>query len=153
MEEKNKLPFPQANDFVKIFLIINMEDEDYLHDNQFLKKYLSLGTDRQISYYVSACEFLGIIDRKRNFTEEGREIRKLARDLQVLKLSRKITSLPVFGEVFFMKYIYNTEMSTEEIAELISTIYKVDNISVCNRRASTVTSWLNWIEKQKLILE
>lgn len=149
MDEKSKMPFPQANDFIKIIMLVNIEDEEYLKDNNYLKNYLSLTTDRQISYYLSACEFLGLIDRKRHFTDDGKNIKELAHDLQILNLSRKIVSLPVFGEVFFMKYVYNSDFSKNDISDLISTIYEIDNVSVCDRRASTVISWLNWIEEQR----
>lgn len=42
MEEKNKIPFPQANDFNKIVKIIEIENEELLNDNKYLEKYLCL---------------------------------------------------------------------------------------------------------------
>ena len=105
MEERNSVPFPQANDFEKIIKLLEV-NEDKLKDNDYLKELLSLGTDRQISYYLSACEFLGLI-LKRQFTEVAKELKSVSNDTRVLKLSQLIVSMPVFGEVFFMRYYYN----------------------------------------------
>ena len=151
MEEKqNKVPFPQANDFNKILKIIEIADEDKLFDTYFLIDYLELGTQRQISYYVSAAEFLGIIDKRRRFTDFGKELRNSIYESRVLKLCQRITSLPVFGEIFLMQYLYKETVDTNYISQMISDIYGIDNVEVCNRRASTVKKWLLWIDSNKL---
>lgn len=148
MEQENKkIPFPQANDFDKIYELICLEDESKLHNNDFLKQYLNLGTDRQIAYYVSACEFLGIITHAKEFSVLGQNIRNMNYDLRVLTVCKIIISLPVFGETFFMKYLYNEILCQDDIAQLITILYGIDNYEVCKRRASTVTKWLEWIEK------
>lgn len=147
MEEKNNIPFPQANDFKKIIKLLEV-DEEKLKDNSYLKDLLDLGTDRQISYYLSACDFLGLIS-KRSFTAQANNLKYLSNDTKVLKLSQLIVSMPVFGEVFFMRYYFNSNPSIEEISQMISILYKIDNYEVCKRRASTVIKWLSWIEEQK----
>lgn len=150
MEQKDKqIPFPQANDFNKVYDLICLEDETKLFDKNYLKGFLSLGTDRQIAYYLSACEFLGIITHDKQYTAFGKEIRNANSDLKVLMICKAILSLPVFGEVFLMKYLYYDKCSQEDIAELISILYGIENYEVCKRRASTVSKWLNWIIKQK----
>lgn len=149
-QEERKIPFPQANDFNKIYLLLNIEDERKLKDKNFLMNYVNLGTERQIAYYLSACEFLGLIDKDKNFTLSGKEFRKSSVDLKLLKLCRLIVSLPVFGEVFFMKYLYNEDLSTDDITQLIGAIYGIDNYEVCKRRTSTVLKWIDWIENNKL---
>ena len=69
MEQKNKkYPFPQANDFNKILLLLNIDNESLFNDKEYLKIYLDLGTERQISYYLSAFQFLGLIDDEKKFT-------------------------------------------------------------------------------------
>lgn len=147
MEEKNNIPFPQANDFNKIIQILECQ-ESQLQDNNFLKEKLDLGTDRQISYYLSASEFLGLI-YKRKFTKLAVDIKSYSLESRILKLSQMIVSLPVFGEVFFMKYYYGNNSTTDEIAQLISILYGIDNYEVCKRRASTVNKWMSWIDEQK----
>lgn len=148
MEEKNEVPFPQANDFNKVVKIIEIQDEELLKDNDYMKEYLSLGSSRQISYYLSACEFLGLVT-KRQFTTKALELKECSKDTRNLRLSQLIVSLPVFGEVFFSQYLYGSEYKSEQISELIGLIYKIDNIEVCKRRASTVIKWISWIESNK----
>ena len=148
-QEDKKIPFPQANDFDKIYDLICLEDELKLHDKEFLKNYLNLGTERQISYYLSAIEFLGVITHSKEYSELGIKIRNASADLKILMICKKIVSLPVFGEVFLMKYLYNDYPNQEDIAQLISLIYEIDNYEVCKRRASTVSKWLDWIDNNR----
>ena len=151
MAKESKIPFPQANDFGKILAIIKVEEEIFISDKQKLMEILSLGTERQISYYLSACEFLDIIDSKRNFTEFGNDLRESSVDGLIIKLCRKIVSLPVFGEVFFYKYLYGESIDNNEISQLIGALYRIENDEVCNRRASTVKNWLKWVEEKRCL--
>lgn len=148
-QEDKRIPFPQANDFNKIVLLLNIADVRSLRDKEYLMTYLNLGTERQIAYYLSAMEFLGLINKDKTFTLTGMEIRDSSHDLKILKLCRLIVSLPVFGEVFFMKYLYNEELSNNDITQLISSIYEIENYEVCKRRTSTVVKWLDWVEKNR----
>lgn len=152
MEQKNKkYPFPQANDFEKILLLLNVHDQSLFNDKEYLKKYLDLGTERQISYYLSAFQFLGLIDDEKKFTSYALDMRNHSYDIKVLTLCRLIISLPVFGEVFFEKYLFNVDFTTDQIAQLIGIIYDIENYEVCKRRTSTVIRWLKWIEDNKII--
>ena len=151
MEQKNKkYPFPQANDFNKILLLLNIDNESLFNDKEYLKIYLDLGTERQISYYLSAFQFLGLIDDEKKFTSYALDIKNQSYDIKILMLCRTIISLPVFGEVFFEKYLFNVDFSTDQIAQLISIIYDIENYEVCKRRTSTVMRWLKWIEENKV---
>lgn len=149
MEEKNKIPFPQANDFGKILLILNINDENDLLNKNFLQEYLSLGTPRQISYYLSACEFIGFIDHKHNFTDFGIMLRESSMEYRMLRVMQKVVFLPVFGEVFFMKYLFQESVLIEDIMQIIMDVYGIENEEVCKRRASTVKKWIEWIESNK----
>jgi hypothetical protein len=145
---ENKLvPFPQANDFDKIFLLIEIDDEENLKDNVFLTNYLGI-TSRQVNYYLSACEFLDIVE-KRKFTDFGLSLRSMGLDHKIATISSKIVSKPVFGEVFFLYYFYSEKMSIDEIAELITFRYGNSLDKIAPRRASTVNNWIKWINKNK----
>lgn len=148
-EDKNeiKVPFPQANDFSKILRIIKIENEIFLRDNSYLAKKLDV-SQRQINYYLAACSFLEIISN-REFTNYGIELRNKGYDQLITCVSTKIISLPVFGDVFFTRFYYNTILSNEEIAELLIINYGIDNYNVAKRRASTVRNWINWIFEQR----
>lgn len=147
--DNKTIPFPQANDFVKIFSIIEIEDENNLNDNEFLANYLGV-SPRQINYYLSACEFLDIVE-KRRFTEFGSHIRSMGFDNKKATVSSKIVSKPVFGEVFFLYYFYGEKMSIDEIAELIIFRYGNSMDKIAKRRASTVSNWIKWINGNRFI--
>ena len=103
MEEKNKIiPFPQANDFDKIIKIIDIEKEEDLKNKDYMLEYLDLGTERQISYYISACEFLGVI-YKHKFTEFGIEIRNAC--LETLSLIHIFLMLYILQKIILMIFI------------------------------------------------
>ena len=144
---KNKSPFPQANDVNKIISIIRT-DQESLFDNEFLASLLSV-TQRQINYYIAACTFLDILDRKRRFSQFGLLLKTKGQDGLIMALSQKIVSKPVFGEVFFNRLFNGATLSNEEISELITFYYGIGNTQVADRRASTVKKWINWIFKQK----
>lgn len=146
-EMKNKSPFPQANDVDKIISIIRA-DQESLFDNEFLINLLNV-TQRQINYYIAACTFLDILDRKRRFTEFGLSLKSKGQEGLIIALSQKIVSKPVFGEAFFNRLFNDAPLSNEEISELITFNYGVDNIQVADRRASTVKKWVDWIFEQK----
>lgn len=150
MEEKKKIPFPQANDFNKIIKIVEIDDESKLEDNKFLMNLLDLGTERQVSYYLSACEFLGLVN-KRKLTDVAYIIRNNSYETKILSYSNLIVSKPVFGETFFYYFYYNKNISIDEIAQLIAIYYDIENYSVCLRRASTVINWINWIIEEKIM--
>lgn len=142
-----KYPFPQANDFNKVIKILET-DEQFLNNKTYLQDVIDVSTARQVQYYISACQFLGLVDDKYQFTDIAKYIKKSCYENKIISLSRLVVSTPVFGEVFFKKYIYNEESSRDEIAQLISDFWNSeDSFAVCYRRASTVQRWLEWIEQ------
>ncbi len=149
MEELNKkIPFPQANDFNKIITILESKQE-VLKDREMIQELIEVGSNRQVLYYLSACQFLGLIDENDNFTEIAMDIKSYCYENKITALSSLIISKPVFGEVFFKKYFYGEDANTEEIAQLISDLWGTESYSVCLRRASTVKKWLEWIDSNK----
>ena len=144
MEEKNNIPFPQANDLNKVIAILRIKDEQLLSDNLYLENLLSV-TQRQVNYYLAACAFLGLIDKKRKFTALGIDLNCKGYDSFILSLCSLIVSKPVFGEVFFSRLFNDELMPIDEISQMISIAYKIDNLEVTNRRASTVKKWIDWI--------
>ena len=70
-------PFPQADDFEKVVKILNVDDAEKLKNTSYISMLIGDLTSRQVSYYLAACKYLGLIDDKRCFTNEGKRIRKL----------------------------------------------------------------------------
>lgn len=146
---KDRVPFPQANEINKIFMILNIEKEDLLGDLDYLTNYLGFSSNRQTYYYISACVFLGILDDSKHFTEFGIQIRKSPTTKQKFGIITRVISSPIFSEAFLNNYLFGEVMNIEQIADLIHLYYGIDNDEVCIRRASTVYNWLNWIYKER----
>ncbi len=147
--QSKKYPFPQANDFNKVIKILET-DEKFLNDKIYLQEVIDVSTVRQVQYYISACQFLGLIDENNQFSDMAKYIKSSCYENKIMSLSRLIVTAPVFGEVFFKKYIYNEASSQDEIAQLISDLWNSeDSFAVCYRRASTVRRWLDWIDSNK----
>lgn len=140
--------FPQANDFQKVIKIIYFSENELL-DIQFLSKSLELDTERQVSYYVNAAIYLGVINQEKKFTDFGWKLKDAGNENFKNMLAMKIVSKAVFGDVFFYKYFNGIELKNDEISQLMLMYQEVQSDSVAERRASTVTSWLKWIESLK----
>jgi len=145
------IPFPQANDFGKVYKLITIDEEKHLRNNQYLSQLLGI-TDRQINYYLTACSFLNIIDTKRNFTEFGKHLRNVGIDMRIILICSKITSKPVFSEAFFHYFIFSEKLKSEDIAELIVFHFGEKMEKVAIRRSSTVSNWIDWVIKQRNVI-
>ena len=144
---QNNTPFPQADDFNKIIALVNISKEDDLNYNEILKIVLGEISNRQISYYVSAATFLGIIStekRKRRFTDFGNCLRQSNSILQEVELINSILALPIFGKVYVLSKIVG-QQDINEIAYLIKETYPNYSDAICERRAQTVLKWIEWV--------
>lgn len=150
MEENQwKIPFPQANDFEKVITILNIENAEKLVDKKYLSSLLDMVTDRQVQYYLSACAYLGLINKEKKFTKLAHELRTLNSSEQIIELARLIVSDKVFGNVYFSQKMYGMKLSTDEIVDIMKTQGVVfDSEEMYKRRAQSVSSWLAWIERE-----
>jgi len=142
--ESKKIPFPQANDINKIILILGCTEEEIKNDSYLVSRFKI--SKRQIHYYISACQFLDLIDRERKFTLFGKNYKKMNSDVALAFLLQSIVSKPVFGHVFFYNMLNKSEMDNQQISDLISMYFNINNSSVAFRRASTVKKWIEWIQ-------
>jgi hypothetical protein len=142
----DQIPFPQANTFSKIIQILH-SDEEQLKDNGYLSELLQVSL-RQVNYYLSACEYLGIV-KNRNFTQLGVELKEKSVQLQNKELVKLIIGHDIFFDVFYDVIILNKKVTKDEIASMIYTQDLVNEEGVADRRASTVKGWINWINTLK----
>lgn len=138
------ITFPQANQFERIIAIMSLENSSDLKDDDILFPVLDNITYRQVQYYLSACEYLGLINPDRTYTELGESIRVLSYSDKIIQLARVVVSDPIIGTVFFTERLHKIEMSVEDIAYIISNYYSLSD-AVYRRRAQTVMSWMRWI--------
>ena len=143
----DSVPFPQADDFEKIVTIVNISDSNALNDSVKLSQTLGGITDRQVAYYLSAATFLGLIESEKGqkkFTPKCLEIRNMNSYLQTAELISLILQNPVFSKVYSYTIVIGIQ-EVEDIKEVIKEYYPQYSDAIYERRAQTVSSWINWI--------
>ena len=148
-----EIPFPQADVF-ETFVGICKElyaakslTRDEIMDNFQINP-------RQYSFYISAGEYLGLIERNRGLekclSELGLEVFSGDSETINLDLTYLILEHKPFYDVFGL-YLKNGKIPTsEEIFEVLKNneIYNVDSEVTLKRRATSVRSWIKWIVDQ-----
>lgn len=145
--DANKFPFPQADDFNKIVRIVNIEDEFKLEEKGVLKIILGDISDRQVQYYISACQYLGLIDKNKHFTDLAKKIRILGESDRLVEFAKIIVSCDIFGTVYFQEKLLETKLSHEEVIELMHKYVHFESSEMFKRRSQTIIKWIEWINK------
>ncbi len=149
MNNEFNAPFPQANDFDKVLKIVNVELPEKLKDYGYMSVYLDDVSDRQVDYYISACIYLGIINKNKEFSRLGERLRNEVGIEQMAEIARIICSDEVFGYVYFKQKFIGTEFDKEEIIEIMKERIEFQSEAMYERRASTIMSWLRWIKERE----
>ncbi|HBY19998.1 MAG: hypothetical protein A2Y24_01465 [Clostridiales bacterium GWE2_32_10] len=151
--DEPEVPFPQADRFERIINLCELLNER----NQLSKEEITYEYDfdpRQADYYANAGKYLNLIeknteldDTKFCLTEEGKSIFKLNFKQRQLKFVELILRHQAFGDTMKL-YVQELEMPTRmQIVEIMknSKLHKVESASTFERRASTISGWINWI--------
>jgi hypothetical protein len=131
-----------------------------LEKNKRSREFITANYDfdvRQSNYYTSAAMYLGLI-KKEIITGEiyyfltplGKETFELSIAERQKQFVRLILSHAVFKEVL-LKHLEKEKASEKEMVVSLmkaSNLYHINSDSTYRRRASTVTSWVNWILNQ-----
>ena len=141
----DQIVFPQANDFTKIIRIMNL-DEKKLFNYKYIGVMLNV-TQRQVSYYLSACKFLRLIDGDK-FTELGKSIKNMGIDMKIKTYIKVILEVDLMFDIFYDIVFKKQTINLKEIASRIYIKNLVVSESVALRRASTVKNWIKWILSQ-----
>lgn len=140
-------PFPQADDFSKIESLLNLSNEMDLNDNVKLKSFLGDISDRQISYYISASIFLGLIEIKENkrfYTKKAEKIRNLNSVMQTAELIALILNNQVFSKIYSYTILLGRQ-EIEDVKAVLKHFYPNYSEAIYSRRSQTVISWIEWI--------
>lgn len=148
-----ELPFPQADSFERVINLCEL-----LRQRGFLSKEdITQNYDfdhRQTDYYSNAGKYLGLIENVRENNQTGCTLTKaglrifsmpiVERQLEFVKL---ILSHEVFKKTLKLYLDRGNAPSKNEVVEIMksSKLYNIDSDVTYGRRASTVTSWTNWI--------
>lgn len=147
-----EIPFPQADSFERVINLCELLNEQIeLTQDDVTTTYDF--DERQTDYYTNAGRYLGLIDKKNNdgikyfLTDEGKLLFKKNYRQKQLKLVELILEHSAFSKSLAL-YFKNAEAPTKSvIVEIMkeSNLYNVNTETTFNRRASTVSGWINWI--------
>ena len=145
-----QITFPQADSFNRIVDLLSILFEQELTHEEVTIQYEF--DPRQTDYYITACSYLGLVDRANINGERGCKLSAEARNIMALNfkqknmaLIKKIFERPIFHKAFGYIIKYNKIPNKLEICNIM----KLSNLSInqttIGRRSSTVRSWLDWI--------
>lgn len=129
--------FPQANDIYKVIKIVELIGSNITEESVIMEA-LAVTAERQIQYYISAAQFLGLLDSKKTVSEVGALIlgQKTSTRLEL------ITYLILSGEMF--SFYYRTRDRNNTVFKLINELGLSE--STANRRYSTIEQWVEWCD-------
>ena len=150
--DEPKIPFPQANNFNRVINLCEL-----LYKNEMTKEEITVNYDfdpRQTNYYTDAGRYLGLINKKREkegvkffLTAEGKKVLSLKYRERQLKYVELIFKHKAFRECFNECLLSSEIPNKREVVKIMeeSELYKIESPNTYERRASTVTGWVNWI--------
>jgi hypothetical protein len=147
-----KITFPQADSFVRIIDLLSILFEHELTKEKITIKYEF--DPRQTDYYITACEYLGLVERININGEPGCQLSTEAKNIMSLRYKEKYSALikKIFERTVFYKtfefIIKNNKIPIKnEICDIMNKAHlpKPINQTTILRRSSTVRSWIDWI--------
>lgn len=146
------VPFPQADDFSKVIDMLGLLVDDHLHKDFITENYNF--TERQTNYYTDIGRYLGLIEKGKDankqiyftLTKLGREIMSLPYKQKYLTIVSRILEHEIFNKVF-AEFFMKEEFERERVIKIMMScgILNVNSYETYNRRASTVISYIRWI--------
>ena len=138
--------FPQANNIESLIALIGVSEEN-LCNFSYVRNKINVSTDRQVSYYISALKFLGIIDEHKKYTILGKDLCNKTGYMFREALAKIIISKWPFKEIFEFEVERGRFMTQSDISNKIIKSNQKMSIATADRRASTVRAWLTWVEE------
>jgi hypothetical protein len=147
-----QIAFPQADSFQRVINLCELLFEREMPRDEITVNYAF--DVRQTNYYTDAGRYLGLIGKRSEqrmpfyyLSEKGRSILKLPYKARQLQFVALILEHQAFRETF-LNYLANGVMpSKREIVAIMrqAGLYNIEKDSTYERRASTVSCWVNWI--------
>lgn len=147
-----KIAFPQADSFRRVINLCELLLENENTRDDITTNYAF--DPRQSNYYTDAARYLGLVNKRHenrmpiySLSDEGRKILALGYKQRQLKFIELILEHGVF-QATLKRYLDYSEMPPKtEIINIMKDahLFNVEADSTYERRASTVTGWINWI--------
>lgn len=145
-------PFPQADSFERVINLCELLNQKIeLTADEITSTYDF--NQRQTGYYTNAVQYLGLVEKNNqngvtySLTPLGMELFSLDYKPRQLLLVKLILGHPVFSKTLLLYLDKSAPPTKAEIVEIMkaSNLQGVDADSTFERRASTVSRWVDWI--------
>ena len=143
------VPFPQANNIELMFNVFKDIDNDGLSKTNVSKKYNV--DSRQGSYYLDALLYLGLVQKintKYFLSSKGVQVRLSSQDLMLSNFIKSIINHDFIGKMYIKCESLNSEQKIKYISSCLFNEIGMAQ-STANRRASTIKSWFEWIDRNE----
>ena len=153
LEREPRMSFPQADKFERVINLCELLPAHGLSREQVTEEYAF--DIRQTNYYTDAGRYLGLIDK--SYESGHKPVYVLSKNARrILSLPYKQRQLAFCGCILQHKAFYDTFRlcvargaipEKGEIVEIMkqSDLYHVESESTFERRASTISGWINWM--------
>lgn len=143
-----KRVFPQANSFPRLLSVLEFL---YGNDGEASKEDVHgfMGVEmRQVDYYMSAGEYLGLIDRSTRavfrLTPVAKKILGAKARERSLGLARQLFQHEIFRRIYRLARERNAPLSKKEIIPFVEELGVLSGDTV-GRRSDTVRAWMQWL--------
>ena len=152
MVAEPQISFPQANSLKRVINLCEL-----LCQNDMTRDDITTNYDfdpRQTNYYTDAARYLGLVDKRREngsvvffLTSEGEKLFKLKYKARQLKFVELILKHKPFNETLGKCLKSGDIPLRDEIVTIMENtgVYRVESQNTYERRASTISGWINWI--------
>ncbi|MDD5885382.1 MAG: Dam family site-specific DNA-(adenine-N6)-methyltransferase [Erysipelotrichaceae bacterium] len=138
----NSIPFPQANDIDKVITLVQAGDE-IIENKEKAKEVINVGTPRQVSYYLSALQYLKYLGQNKKLTERALKLKNSKPEL-VSDIYNQLLEDKLFGKAY-----HDFKVTGKVNIDKVTSDLKKENQrlseSTLRRRASTIRSWVEWM--------
>jgi len=129
--------FPQANDIYKLFILIEFLQINEYDVNNIMKE-IKVNSERQVQYYLSAAEYLGLIHSDKKLSEIGKIVFSQDKNFKLQLVCYLILSIDVFADYFMFR-------DTQRVVSLIQQNYIIKK-STLPRRVKSLIKWIEWCD-------
>lgn len=138
----NSIPFPQANDINKVIALVQAGDK-IIENKEKAKEVINVGTPRQVSYYLSALQYLKYLGQNKKLTERALKLQNSKSEL-VSDIYNQLLEDKLFGKAYH-DFKATGEVNIDKVTSDLKKENKRLSESTLRRRASTIRSWVEWM--------
>ncbi len=138
----NSIPFPQANDINKVITLVQAGD-DIIENKEKAKDVIKVGTPRQVSYYLSALQYLKYLGQDKKLTDRALKLKDSKSEL-VSDIYNQLLEDKLFGKAYH-DFKVTGKVNIDKVASDLKKESQRLSESTLRRRASTIRSWVEWM--------